>query len=75
MFSLDQFTIDVMAPANTCATVIVPAASADDVREGNTPVRDAEGVVAVSAEGDSVVIEISAGAYSFTMPWATRAIR
>ena len=70
----DQFTIDVMVPANTCATVIVPAASADDVREGNTPVRDAEGVVAVSSEGDSVAIEISAGAYSFTMPWATRAI-
>ncbi len=57
-------TIDV--PANTSAEVVIPAASADSVREGDTPAAHAPGVKeSVFGEG-RLTLQVGSGHYQFT---------
>jgi alpha-L-rhamnosidase len=60
-------------PANTTATVYVPAKSADAVREGGQPASAAPGIKFVRMDGGTAVYEIGSGSYSFTseMPSAS----
>jgi alpha-L-rhamnosidase len=60
-------------PANTTATVCVPAKSADAVREGGRPASAAPGIKFVRMDGGTAVYEIGSGSYSFTseMPSAS----
>jgi len=60
---LAQF--DVTIPAGTTATLYLPAAD-DGVLESGVPVRTAAGVSGVKAEGDTMVISLESGRYSFT---------
>jgi alpha-L-rhamnosidase len=62
----DQFTLEVTIPANTTATVHVPATDAASVTEGGVPARDAAGVRLIRVEGDRAVYEIGSGSYRFT---------
>jgi alpha-L-rhamnosidase len=57
--------LDVTVPANTTATIYVPAANADAVREGKTLASQAEGVKFVRMEGDAAVFTVGGGKYRF----------
>jgi alpha-L-rhamnosidase len=64
-------TLDVTLPANTTATVYVPAANAAAVQESGQPAAGrfaapAEGVKWLRAEGPEAVFEVQSGVYRFT---------
>jgi hypothetical protein len=61
----DQFTLRVTIPANTTATVYVPAQSAGTVTEGGQPAASRSGVKYLREENGRVVYEIAAGEYTF----------
>jgi alpha-L-rhamnosidase len=69
----DSFTLDVAIPANTAATVFVPAASADDVTESGRPAAESEGVTLLRIEPGAVVYQVGAGFYHFVSPSVTLA--
>lgn len=55
----------VSVPANSSAVLYFPANSID-IKEGTVPVEKARGVRMVSKEGESIVVEIGSGDYTFT---------
>jgi alpha-L-rhamnosidase len=59
----DKLTMEVTIPANTSATVHVPARDADDVTESGKPVTDAEGIKFLRMEGNAAVFAVGSGAY------------
>ncbi len=59
------FTLDVTIPANTSATVWIPARDAAAVTESGHPVAEAKGVRFVRAEAGAAVYEVGSGTYSF----------
>jgi len=64
------FTYHVTVPANTTASVFLPARSITDVTESGSPVSQQEGVEVASQEGAAVVLKIGAGSYSFRCTYA-----
>jgi len=56
---------NVTLPANTTATVYVPAADAASVKESDRPAGEAPGVRYLRTESGAAVYEIGAGAYHF----------
>jgi alpha-L-rhamnosidase len=69
----EQFELEVTIPANTTATVYVPARDAKSVREGEKPIAEVPGVKFVRLEGDRAVLTVGSGSYRFTSPGAMRA--
>ncbi len=63
--SKGQFTLDVTVPANTTATVWVPAKDASAVTESGRKPADVKGVKFVRSDGGSAVFEVESGTYSF----------
>ena len=61
-----RFELTVTIPANTTATVCLPACGADSVREGGKPIAKADGVKFVRVEGGRPVFEVGSGTYRFT---------
>jgi alpha-L-rhamnosidase len=61
----DGFTLDVTIPANTTATVWVPAKNADSVTESGKKTAAATGVKFLRMEQGYAVFEIASGAYRF----------
>jgi hypothetical protein len=59
------FTLKVTIPANTTATVYVPAKEDAAVTEGGGPAAEAEGVTFVAREGDRMIYQIVSGSYAF----------
>lgn len=59
------FNLSVTIPANTTATVVLPAASAETVTEGGKPANKAEGVRLVGMKDGAAVCEIGSGTYQF----------
>lgn len=59
-------TWSVSIPANTTATVHVPASDATSVTEGAQPARDAKGVKFLREEAGAAVFEVGSGRYAFT---------
>ena len=59
------FTLTVHIPANTTATVSLPAKSADAVLESHQIAKDSNGVKFLRQEGDRAVFAIESGDYSF----------
>jgi alpha-L-rhamnosidase len=59
------FTLDVSIPANTTATVFIPAQSAAAVTEGGVPAAKARYVTVLRASDGIVALAVSAGTYSF----------
>ena len=53
-------------PANTSATVVVPAKDPAAVTEGGKPAAEAEGVKFLSSEEEAAVFEVGSGTYAFT---------
>ena len=60
-----SFTLRVAIPANTTATVYVPAADAAAVTESGQPAEKAPGVKLLCAEGNEAVFEVGSGFYTF----------
>lgn len=64
----DTLKLDVSIPANTTATVYLPARDAAQVTEGGRAAPQAEGVRLVGMQDDNVVLEIGSGRYRFAAP-------
>ena len=62
----DRLTVTATVPPNTRATVYLPGARLEQVREGSSPIASALGVEQSTQSGDSVVAEVGSGSYSFT---------
>lgn len=60
-----ELTLEVTVPANTLATVYVPAADVSRVREGNVLAKQVTGVKFLRQEGDRTVFEVGSGSYVF----------
>ena len=60
-----QFRLHVEIPANTTATVHVPAKSADAVTESGLVASGAEGVMFIRMEGMAAVFGVGSGQYNF----------
>jgi alpha-L-rhamnosidase len=61
----EVYRLDVEIPANTTATVYVPAGNVDAVLEGDTPAVEAEGVTFVCMEEGFAVFNVESGRYRF----------
>ncbi len=61
-----KFDWRITVPANTSATVYVPAAASAVVREGDVLADEAPGVSWLRREADAAVYEVAAGDYRFT---------
>jgi len=61
----DKLKLDVTIPANTSATVFVPAKDAASVTEGTRPASKASGVNFLRMEAGAAVFEVQSGKYSF----------
>jgi alpha-L-rhamnosidase len=61
----DRFLLKVRIPANTTATVYLPATDAARVSEGGQPLAQANGVRDVRVDGDLAVMTIDSGTYEF----------
>ncbi len=62
----DQLAMDVTIPANSTATVYVPARKASDVRESGRNISEVTGVKFVKMEKGRAIYEIGSGTYQFT---------
>ena len=60
-----RLEMDVEVPANTRATVFIPASSIDSIKEGDAPLNSLKDAKVVGKEGDYVVVEIGSGKYHF----------
>jgi alpha-L-rhamnosidase len=68
-YSDGQFTLRAVVPANTRATIYVPAKAAETVTESGKPAAKSEGVRFLRMEGDAAVYEVGSGAYEFKAQW------
>lgn len=62
----EAFEWEIIVPANTTATVYVPAVDGAEVREGEAPAAEAEGVRLLRRERGAAVYEVVAGHYRFS---------
>jgi alpha-L-rhamnosidase len=60
-----KLMLDVTIPANTTATVFVPAKDASAVTESGKPVTKAEGVKFLRMENGAAVYAVGSGTYRF----------
>ena len=63
--SADRFELETTIPANTMATVYVPARSGADVTERGKPLAEVPGVTILRQESDRVVLSVPSGKYRF----------
>lgn len=66
MVNGSKLTLDVTVPANTAATIVVPASDITSVRESGKPLEQAEGVRFLRQKNGSVFLETGSGTYHFT---------
>jgi alpha-L-rhamnosidase len=60
-----RLELEVVVPANTTATICVPAKDAVGVTESGRPAAEADGVRFVRQEKDTVLFEVGSGTYHF----------
>jgi len=60
-----QFDLRITIPANTTATVYLPAKDFESITESGKPVAQANGVSFLRRENDRVVLEVGSGTYQF----------
>jgi alpha-L-rhamnosidase len=61
----DRLRVTARVPANTRATVYLPGARLEHVREGGSALTSAPGVTRATQSGDTVVVEVGSGNYEF----------
>jgi alpha-L-rhamnosidase len=64
---LNQSRLDVTIPANTTAVVAIPTGSAEKITESGRPLSQAEGVLLMGRDGESTLVNIGSGKYSFAV--------
>jgi len=64
----DGVVLEITVPANSSATVVVPAASADEIMESGTPYAQADGVICLSSSELETQLKVGSGSYTFTFP-------
>ena len=64
----DGLHLTVTIPANTTATVSLPAADPAKITEGKGPAAEAEGVKLRGVEEGRTLLEVGSGTYQFTAP-------
>jgi alpha-L-rhamnosidase len=64
----DHLRITVRVPPNARATVNLPGARLQDVREGSSPLASMAGVTRSTQVGDTVIVEVGSGNYEFAYP-------
>ncbi|MBB5351682.1 alpha-L-rhamnosidase [Haloferula luteola] len=62
------FQLDLTIPANATATVFIPGASVDEVKESQKPAAMAEGVLSSRQENGDALFQIGSGTYHFSAP-------
>ena len=69
-----KLSLDITIPANTTATVFIPAQDAAAVTESSQPTAQAEGVKFLRLENSAAIYAIGSGTYHFqsTPPKTTR---
>jgi alpha-L-rhamnosidase len=65
-FAAGKLDLEVVVPANTTATVHVPAKNAEGVTESGKPAEKADGVKFLRMENGAAVYEIGSGCYRFS---------
>lgn len=65
----DTFRLTVTIPPNTYATVHLPNAKKDNVKERENPLFSAEGIKSTKYLKEEAVVEIGSGQYIFTYPY------
>lgn len=63
-----EFRLDLTVPANTSATVFIPAALGSEVEESGDPARKAKGVQLVRQDPSGAVFKVASGVYRFQAP-------
>jgi alpha-L-rhamnosidase len=63
-----MFLLDVVIPANTNASVFLPAAPPDKIREGGQPLERSPGVKFIRMGEGRAVLEAGSGTYHFSSP-------
>ncbi len=61
----NQLVYEATVPANTTATLYLPASSENDVRENGHPVNEAEGIKFISFENGKAIYTLQSGKYRF----------
>lgn len=61
----EGFELDISIPANTTATVYLPADGPENIRESDIPLASAPGVKFVRMEGVRAVVSVESGSYRF----------
>lgn len=61
----ERFTFTVAVPANTTATVVIPATPGQQISEGGLALEEVEGVKGVRHEQEATFIEVGSGRYTF----------
>jgi alpha-L-rhamnosidase len=67
-----EFDWNIVVPPNATATVFIPSADPDNVRESGKPAAHAEGVKFLRVENDAAIFQIGSGSYAFTCPLPQR---
>jgi len=70
-YSDGQFTLRAVVPANTSATIYVPAEAAEAVTESGRPATHSAGVRFLRMERDAAVYEVGSGTYVFRALWVS----
>jgi alpha-L-rhamnosidase len=62
----DAFQLQVTVPCNSSASIYLPHAALDTVKENNQPIALAEGISSIQQTDAGVSLEIGSGSYSFS---------
>jgi alpha-L-rhamnosidase len=62
----DQLQLEVEVPANTVATVFLPAKTGAKITEGGQPLSAVKGIKVIGQDGPYVKVETGSGKYLFT---------
>jgi alpha-L-rhamnosidase len=63
----EKFELEVEIPANTTATVYLPASSADKITESGRPLAKAKDVRLLRVEGNCTLLAVESGTYRFVL--------
>jgi alpha-L-rhamnosidase len=64
-----KMVVNVEIPVNTTATIRLPKAELDDVKESGKSLDNSEGITDILQDGEAVVMLVGSGRYSFGYPW------
>ena len=64
-----KMAVKVEVPPNTTATIRLPKAKVANVKETGKSLQNAEAISDIHQDGDTVVMRVGSGLYSFEYPW------